>query len=231
MKRFYTDADTVPDAHGGHAITLDGRTVKTPARRPLVVPTCALADAIVAEWRAQGETIDPASMPMTGLANAAIDHADGDRAAFTAPLAAYAASDLFCYRDDRDGLLASRQAAAWNPHLAAAEARYGIEFAITAGIVPVDQPPATIARLAAALDALGPFQLAAMAPLVTIGGSLVAALAVADEPARAAAIWSDVMLDELYQEERWGRDEQATQARDRRQRDWDNAARFVTLLA
>ncbi len=146
MKRFWKTATTVPQ-DGGWGIALDGRPVRTPARAPLVVPSEELAEAIAAEWNAQGSDIDPAAMPMTGIANAAIDLATGDRAAFADTIAAYAQTDLLCYRDDRDAALQGEQAAAWNPLLAWAEARHGIEFALAQGVLPIDQPAATVAAV------------------------------------------------------------------------------------
>lgn len=229
MKRFWTDAAVAEDA-AGFAIQLDGRPVRTPARAPLVVPTRALADAIAAEWQAQGTEIDPRSMPMTGLANAAIDHAATDPAAFAATLAPFAETDLLCYRDDRDLDLAAEQAVAWNPLLAAAEARFVVEFTLAKGVMHVAQPPATIAALQAALHALPPFRLAAMAPLVTISGSLVAALAVESGTHEAHELWPIICLDQLYQERRWGSDAQAQTQRAAHERDWLGAARFLSLI-
>jgi chaperone required for assembly of F1-ATPase len=229
VKRFWKEAAAVQQ-DGGWAIALDGRPVRTPARAPLVIESRALAEAIAAEWQAQGETIDPASMPLTGLANAALDLAKPDPAAFAEPIAAYAQSDLFCYRDDRDTALQAEQAGAWNPLLAWAEARYGVEFALAQGVLPIDQPAATVAALQDAVRAHDPFRLAALAPLVTIGGSLVAGLALAESAFEAAALWDAVALDELYQERRWGADSEAQKARARRAADWHHAARFLALL-
>ena len=229
MKRFWKEARAARQ-DGGWGIALDGRAVRTPARAPLLVASEALATAIADEWAAQGETIDPAAMPLTGLANAAVDLAAPDPAAFAEPIAAYAASDLLCYRDDRDTALQVEQAAAWNPLLAWAEARHGIEFTLAQGVLPVDQPAATVATLTGAVRALDPFRLAALAPLVTIGGSLVAGLALTEGAFDAAALWEAVSLDELYQERRWGADSEAQQARARREADWHHAARFLTLL-
>ncbi|MBL9068514.1 MAG: ATPase [Sphingopyxis sp.] len=229
MKRFWSKAEVV-NHPGGRGIALDGRAVRTPARAELIVETHALAEAIAAEWNAQGETLAPASMPLTGIANAAIDLASPDPAAFAEPIAAYAGSDLFCYRDDRDPALQAEQAAAWNPVLDWAEARHGVEFALTQGVIPIDQPAATIATLRDALLAHGPFRLAALTPLVTIGGSLVAGLALAEGAFTADTLWDAVSLDELYQERRWGADSEAQQARARREVDWHNAARFLSLL-
>ena len=229
MKRFWKTATTVPQ-DGGRGIALDGRPVRTPARAPLVVPSERLAEAIAAEWNAQGSDIDPAAMPMTGIANAAIDLATGDRAAFAETIAAYAQTDLLCYRDDRDAALQGEQAATWNPLLAWAEARHGIEFALAQGVLPIDQPAATVAALREAVHALDPFRLAPLSPLVTIGGSLVAGLALVENAFAADMLWEAVSLDELYQERRWGADSEAQKARDRRAADWGNAARFLRLL-
>ena len=203
MKRFWKEVAVVAD-DGGWGIALDGRPVRTPQRAPLAVASRALADAIAAEWRAVGETIDPAAMPITGLSNAAIDLAAPDVAAFAAPVAAYAESDLFCYRDARDAALQAEQAAAWNPLLAWAEDRYGIEFVLTQGVLPVDQP--------------------------ANGGSLVAGLAIMDNAFDADALWEAVSLDDLYQERRWGADSEAQKTRAAHKHDWDNAVRFLTLL-
>lgn len=229
MKRFWKQAEAVAQ-DGGWGIALDGRPVRTPARAPLVVESEALARAIVAEWDAQGEDIDPASMPLTGIANAAIDLASPDPAAFAEPIAAYAESDLFCYRDDRDPALQGEQTAAWNPLLAWAEQRHGVEFTLAHGVLPVDQPEATVAALRGAVLAQDAFRLAALTPIVTIGGSLVAGLALADNAFTANQLWDAVSLDELYQERRWGADSEAQKARARREADWHHAARFLGLL-
>jgi chaperone required for assembly of F1-ATPase len=230
VKRFWKAAAAVREPDGW-SIALDERPVRTPGRAPLSVPSEALAQAIVAEWDVQGDTLDPARMPMTGIANAAIDLALPDPRAFAAPIAAYAESDLFCYRDDRDAALQAEQAASWNPLLAWAESRYGVEFNLAQGVLPVDQPPATLAALRDAVLAQTAFRLAPLAPLVTIGGSLVAGLALIERAFDADILWSAVTLDELYQERRWGTDSDAQKARAAKQRDWNNAVRFLELLA
>lgn len=229
MRRFWRQCDVAEDGEG-FAITLDGRGVRTPARASLVVPTRQLAEAIQAEWNAQTDLVDPRTMPMTGIANAAIDHATRDPASFAATIAAYGETDLLCYRDDRDPALAAAQAAGWNPLLAWVEAEYGIEFTLASGVMHVAQPPATMERLAAAVHAMPPFRLAALSPLVTIGGSLVAALAIETGARNGAELWPLLCMDELHQEERWGADDQARAARAARERDWNDAARFLTLL-
>lgn len=229
MKRFWKEVAVVTD-DGGWGIALDGRPVRTPQRAPLAVGSPTLAEAIAAEWRDVGETINPAAMPLTGLTNAAIDLATPDLAAFAAPVAAYAQSDLFCYRDARDAALQAEQAAAWNPLLAWAEERYGINFTLTLGVLPVDQPEATVATLQGAVWAQDAWRITALTPLVTIGGSLVAGLALLENAIDADALWEAVSLDDLYQERRWGADSEAQKARATHKRDWDDAARFLTLL-
>lgn len=229
MRRFWTEVAVVPEGDGW-GIALDGRPVRTPQRAPLAVASPALAEAIAGEWRTVGETIDPAAMPMTGLANAAIDIASPDLAAFAEPVAAYATSELFCYREDRDAELLAEQAALWNPLLAWAEARYGVEFAITQGVLPIDQPPATVAALRTAVLTLDAWRLTALTPLATIGGSLVAGLMLIESAHNADALWQAVSLDELYQERRWGADDLAIAAREKKRADWDNAVRFLGLL-
>lgn len=225
MKRFYKQV-SVEDG----AILLDGRPVRTPARAPLILPSPALADAIAAEWRAQGEEVDPRSMPLTGLANAAIDRVAPDPAAFARPLAAYAESDLLCYRADAPAELVARQAEAWDPVLDWARGRYDVHFTVTRGVIHVPQPPATVARLGEALLARDAFALATMAPLVTIGGSLVAALALAEGEVEAEHAFDITHLDELWQAERWGEDQLALEARAARRRDFMAAAQLLALL-
>ena len=227
MKRFYTAVTVTPD----RGIELDGRPVKTPLRVALRLPTQALAEAVAAEWEAQTGTIDPRSMPLTGLANAAIDRVAVDRDAFVASLAAYGDADVLLYRAAEPPPLARAQLAAWNPILDWAERRYGIEFAPITGIVHRPQPPETLATLAAALGAFDDFRLVAMQPLITITGSLVIGLALAEGALDADTAWAASELDELWQAENWGEDELAIQTRAHRRADYDAALRFLALLA
>ena len=229
MKRFYKTV-TTEAAAGGHAIRLDGRAVKTPERAELVLPTTALARAVQAEWAAQVEEIDPRTMPLTGLANAAIDRMAADRAGFAARLAAYAETDLLCYRADSPAALVGSQAESWDPLLDWAGERYGVDFEIVEGIIHRAQPADTVARLTAAIAAYGPFELAALQPLVTISGSLLIALALAEGEIDVESAFTVAHLDELWQAEHWGEDELAKQARDDRRRTFKAAARFLALL-
>ena len=228
MKRFYKAVSVAP-AETGHAIHLDGRSIRTPKRAPLWLPTAALAEAVAAEWDAQQEDILPGTMPLTGIANAAIDWVVPDAAAFAAPLAAYGETDLLCYRAPEPPL-ARAEAAGWNPILAWAEARYGVEFTLITGIIHQPQPAATTAALRDALLAHDPFRLAALSPIITIGGSLVVALAHVSGAFDSDTLWQAVTLDERWQEEQWGVDEEATQQRARHHAEWQTATRFLNLL-
>lgn len=229
MKRFYTAVAAVPES-GAWRITLDGRQVRTPKRALLSLPTAALAAAVAEEWDAQGDKILPATMPMTGLANAAIDHVLPDPHAFAAGLAAYGETDLVCYRADAPADLAAQQAEAWDPFVAFARTRYDAALRVTDGIAHVAQDAKTVQRLAAALQSLDAWRLAAMQPLVTITGSLVIALTLAEGETDAEAAFAAGHLDELYQAEKWGDDAEAMAARTARRAAFDAAARFLSLL-
>lgn len=225
MKRFWKDV-AVTD----RGVLLDGRPVRTPARALLTLPTDALAKAVAAEWREQGENVDPRAMPMTGFANAAIDRVAPDPVAFARDLARYAEADLLCYRADEPESLVRRQQAEWDPLLDWARGRYDIHFEVATGIIHRPQPAATVARLSEALAAHDPFRLAVLSPLVTISGSLVSALALAEGAIDPEAAFDVAHLDEIWQAEQWGEDEFALKARNDHRRDFLNAARFLQLL-
>jgi len=227
MKRFWKTVSVEP----GNSLALDGRPVRTPGRALLAVPTPALAEAIASEWRAVETDIDPRAMPLTGLANAAIDRIEPARGAFAAGLAKYGESDLLYYRAETPEPLIERQCAAWDPLLDWARGRYDVHFEPTAGIVHRPQPPATLARLNEAVMALDAFHLAGLSPVVTVTGSLVAALALLEGAADAETIWRAAQVDEAWQEEMWGEDELATQAREAHHADFLAGARFLALLS
>ncbi|MDQ8755998.1 ATP12 family protein [Sphingosinicella sp. LHD-64] len=226
MKRFYKAASVAE----GNRILLDGRPVKTPGRADLAPPHAALANAIAAEWNAQGETVDPRSMPMTGLANAAIDRIAPDTDAFARSLAVYGESDLLCYRADRPAPLAALQAEHWDPLLVWARRRYDIDFAIADGVIHTPQPQHTVDQLAQAVLARDAFQLAGLSPLVTVGGSLVIALALAEGAINLDAAWAAATVDEAWQAGKWGEDAEAVQALASRRADFAAGHRFLTLL-
>jgi chaperone required for assembly of F1-ATPase len=226
VKRFYKTASVGEDL----VVLLDGRLVKTPGRAPLAPPSASLAAAIADEWNEQGDTINPRAMPLTGLANAAIDRIAPARDAFAGGLATYGESDLLCYRAEGPAPLVARQAELWDPLLAWAASRYDIAFEVTAGIVHRTQPPETVARLAAAVDARTPFELAGLAPLVTVSGSLVIALALAEGAIGLDPAWAAATLDEQWQAEHWGEDPEATKALAGRRAEFAAAARFLSLV-
>lgn len=228
MKRFWKVVEVVED--GGFAIALDGRALKTPAKADLSLPARRLAEAIAGEWRAAEESVDLRAMPLTGLANAAVDRVAPDSEAFAHGLARYGEADLLCYRAGTPAELAERQESAWGQLLAWARRRYDVDFAVTAGILHRPQPRATVERLGFAVAALDAFRLAGLSPMVTIGGSLVAALAVLEQATSAEEAWQAVSLDEQWQLEKWGADAEAVAALDGRRRDFMAAARFLDLL-
>ena len=214
----------------GFGIQLDARTLKTPMRQELLLPTTALADAVVAEWLAVEENIDPAKMPVTGFANAAIDHVAPDRAQFAARISVYAENDALCYRADAEDALAGEQALQWDPWLDWARKRYDVAFTLVEGVMHQPQPPATLDILGKAVAARGTFELAAMAKLAHLSGSLVATLAIVEGAGDAAAIWNACCLDELWQEELWGADHWAQKNRSDREAEFMQAAGFLKLL-
>lgn len=229
MRRFWKRADAVA-AEDGWGIELDGKPLRTPGKLALVVPGEAMARAIAAEWDEAPETVAPRAMPMTGLANVAVERVAPDAPGFAAGLARYGEADLFCYRAEGPPKLVERQAAAWDPMLAWARRRFDVDFVTTQGIRHVSQPAGTAERLGHAVAAMDAFRLAALSPLVTIGGSLVAALAVAEGALDAETSWDAVSVDERWQVETWGDDAEAVAMLEGRRRDWMTAARFLMLL-
>jgi chaperone required for assembly of F1-ATPase len=230
VKRFWKTAAAVAE-QDGWGVRLDERPLKTPAKAPLLVPTETLGQAIAEEWGSAPERVDPRAMPLTGLANAAIGQVAPDRAAFAAGLAKYAEADLACYRAEGPQTLAERQAESWDRLLGWARRRYDIDFAVTTGIVHVDQPPATVERLAHEVAALDAFRLAGLSTLVTIGGSLLAALSLTEGAVTTEQAWDTVSIDERWQLEKWGQDDEAVAALALRRADFFAAARFIELLA
>ncbi|HUE79178.1 MAG TPA: ATP12 family protein [Sphingomicrobium sp.] len=229
MKRFWKTAEAVA-AGDGWAVQLDFAPLRTPGGALLDVPTKPLAEAIAGEWAAAGDTFDQGAMPLTGIANVAIDRVASDRTAFAADIGKYAQTDLACYRAEGPATLVARQGESWDALLAWARRRYDVDFVTTAGIVPVAQPRATVDRLAHAVAELDAFRLAGLAPLVTIGGSLAAALAVVEGAYTAEQAWEAVSIDERWQLEKWGADGEAEAALANRQQQFLAGARFLALL-
>lgn len=229
MKRFWKEVAAEREGDGW-TVTLDGRPVRTPARSSLVVPSEALADAMVEEWRELEDELDPRAMPLTGLANAAIDRIAPERLAFASGLAKYAEADLACYRSEFPPELVGRQAESWDKLLAWGRRRYDVDFLTTSGLLHVPQSQATIDRLSQAVAELDAFHLAGLLPLVTIGGSLLAALAILEKALSSEQAWDAVSIDERWQLEQWGADAEGQQALEGRRRDFLAGARFLELL-
>lgn len=229
-KRFYRDVTVAAEAHG-HQILLDGRPARTKLKRPLALETEAAALVVAEEWLAQGEHINPATMPATRIAHAAIDHVVDVREGVISDILAYAGTDLVCYRaGDPDGLVAL-QAQLWDPVLAHAQARYGARFVLSQGITHVPQNPDAIAALRPGIErhaaAAG---LAALHVLTTISGSALIALAVADRALPVDAGFDAGELDADYEVSIWGSDEEAAERRANRLTDFRAAARLIVAL-
>jgi chaperone required for assembly of F1-ATPase len=229
MRRFWKEVSLEQGTYG-HGIRLDGRALKTPKQGELYLPTQMLADAVKAEWETVGEQIDPGQMPMTGFANAAIDHVAHDRKQFAAQIAGYAESDALCYRADMADALAEKQAEIWDPWLDWARTRYDVSFTLIHGVMHQPQPEATLAKLGEVVEARGTFELSAMAKLAHLSGSLVAVLALVEQAGDVGRIWKAVCLEELWQEELWGADHWAQKNRSDREAEFMSAVQFLKLL-
>lgn len=229
MKRFYK-AVTKTAVDGGFAIHLDGRPVKTPARNPFHLPTPVLAEAIAAEWDAQDEDIDPVTMPLTALAQGALDQVSEERERILGRITAFADSDMLYYRaDDNQQALADYQAECWDPLLDWARQRYDVSFTLNQGILHQSQQPETVKRLSEAVRVQDDFALAAMLSLVGLTGSLIVVLALVEGAYDAETLWPLVNLEELWQEKQWGRDELVATTRGLKQSEFNAAIRFLTL--
>jgi chaperone required for assembly of F1-ATPase len=206
LKRRFYEAVAVRDDPAGFAVVLDGRPIRTPARRALAAPRRPLAEAIADEWRAQTEFIDPAGMPMTRLANTIIDGVASVPDEVADEIVQYLGSDLVCYRAKTPQRLLARQSLHWDPILAWAKAALGAEFATVQGITHVRQPNEAIARAGAAIPR-DPWRLGAVHASTTLTGSALIALALARGDIRLDAAWAAAHVDEDWNMELWGRDE------------------------
>lgn len=206
-RRFWNDS-TVEETQGGYGVLLDGRSVRTPGRAALTVPTRAMADAIAAEWAAQGEEINPLSMPATRAANSAIEKIAPQRAAVIDALAEYGATDLICYRAEKPRELVARQVEAWDPLIDWARVALGAELTLATGVMFHAQPAAALAALRAPLETASAFELAGLHDLIMLSGSLVIGLKARGE-ADPSALWAASRVDETYQADEWGYDEEA----------------------
>jgi chaperone required for assembly of F1-ATPase len=225
-RRFYRDAEVRQD-ESGWDVLLDGRPIRTPARRALAAPSLRLAEAIAAEWRQQGEYIDPAVMPLTRLANTIIDGVTGVPDQVAGEVVKYLGSDLVCYRAISPEGLVARQARDWDPIIMWADEALGARFAVCQGVIHVAQPDAVIAAAGAAVPH-HPWRLGAVHSITTLTGSALIALAVARNAITVEAAWAAAHVDEDWNMEFWGRDELALQRRAYR---FDEVAAAATVLA
>jgi len=225
MKRFYKAVEL----GDGNAILLDNRTLKTPRGALLDLPTRSIAEAIAEEWRVQGEEIDPQSMPLTKLANTAIDGVAPRRDEVVAEILTFAKHDHLCYRTGKPAELARRQSAAWDPLLDWAAERYGAPLMTGHGVTSMAQPESSLAALRKAVETFDPFALSALHVIASICGSLVLALAVADGRLSAEEAFALSHVDERFQAEKWGLDSEAEMRAKRLERELVTAARFMDL--
>jgi chaperone required for assembly of F1-ATPase len=227
-KRFYERAHVGESGEGGVPILLDGKPVRTPARRALTLPSRALAEAVAAEWEAQTDAIDPARMPLTRLANVVIDAVADKPAPVAEEIAEYLGSDLLCYRADAPAGLVEGQARAWDPVLAWARGQFGARFVLAQGIVYVPQPHEAVAAARAAIPA-EPWRLGAVSSITTLTGSALLALALAQGALAAEAVWAAAHVDEDWQMSQWGRDELALARRAYREAEFQAAVAVLKL--
>ncbi|MEZ5839716.1 MAG: ATP12 family protein [Hyphomicrobiales bacterium] len=228
-KRFYTEAGTA-ETEAGHAVALDGRIAHTPAKRPLAFANAALAAAVAAEWAAQGDLIDPATMPLTKLANSALDGVAAGMEEVAAEIARYGGTDLICYRAEEPDTLIARQNQHWDPLVAFAAERLGARLKLGAGIMHVEQDEDTLAAIHSAVDEAAmdsPLRLAALHVITTLTGSAVIALAFAAGAIDETVAWTAAHVDEDHQAETWGVDSEAMARRRARA---EEMAAAVTLF-
>ncbi len=228
LKRFWK-AVAVAEDEDGFLVHLDGRKVMTPAKTPLHLPTRALADRIAQEWDAQEAEVKPAQMPFTQMANSAIDKVTPQRVAVADMLAEYGGTDLLCYRAEGPDSLTQRQAALWDSLLDWAAETYGARLQVIAGVMPVAQEADALARLGAEVHKLDSFTLAGFHDLVSISGSLIIGLATLAGVQPAEDLWLASRVDEMWQEEQWGADEEATEHAALRRVSFLNAAEFCRI--
>lgn len=227
-KRFFKTVTATTEAPFG--VRLDDRPVRTPSGKPQVVPTRALAQALAAEWAAQGDQLDLATMALTKAVNTAIDRIEPRRADVVEELSRFAGSDLLCYRATSPRELVERQMRAWDPWLAWAKLDLGIELRTATGIVHVEQEPEAIEATRRAVDTFDIFALTALHPAITISGSAVLGLAFGMGRLGADQLLSLSRVDEDYQAERWGEDAEAAAVKANRRADLLLAARMLALL-
>jgi len=233
VQRFYktvTVERTESESRPAFRVLLDGRAIRTPGRAEGLLPTRPLAEAVAAEWAAQGDKVNPQTMPLTGLAWTALDRVRTRRDEIVAAVVAYAGHDLLCYRAEGPIDLAARQQETWQPLLDWLALTFDAPLAVTAGSVSISQPPAALAALARTVAGHDDFALAALSAATAATGSLVIALALTVGRLDAEAAFAAAQLDESYQMERWGEDPDARRRRDAIRAELAAVEHFMTLL-
>jgi chaperone required for assembly of F1-ATPase len=229
QKRFWETAE-VHAVGEGFEVRLDGRKLRTPQKSELHVPTLSLATEIANEWQAQEDKIDPESMPVTRMANSAIDKVAPQFDAVAALVAAYGESDLLCYRAAFPVELVAKQAECWDPYLQWAESNFGASLETGVGVMHVTQPKRSIDILNAEVHALTPFELACFHDLVSISGSLILGLAVSQNFKSVDEIWRASRVDEDWQESQWGEDDEAVAYAKSKRQGFSEAYNFFKWL-
>lgn len=223
-RRFYETA-AVLERDGLFHVALDGRTARTPARNPLAVTSQPIAEALAAEWQAQAEKIDPSRMPLSRLVNSALDGVADQHEAVRAEIVRYAGSDALCYRAAEPDTLVTSQSEIWDPILRETESALGARFVLAQGVMFAQQPAATLEAVARRVaDIPAPLALAGAHNVMTLTGSTVLMLALADGRLSPDEIWAAAHLDEDYQIAIWGQDEDAAERRAIRRIEFDAAA-------
>lgn len=228
QKRFWKSA-TAAEVAGGFSVHLDGRSLKTPAKSAFVLPTRRMAQAAAAEWDAQTGKVDPSTMPVTRSANAAIDKVTHQHGEVAALLADYGGTDLICYRAVGPEGLVARQARAWDPLLDWSEQALGAPLVAVSGVMFAPQPAASLDRLGSLVHELSAFELAGFYDLVSISGSLVIGLAVTKGFLPPEEAWHLARIDEQWQQDQWGEDEEASRMSEVKHNAFLHAARFFNL--
>ncbi len=228
MKRFYREV-RLGGEDGATQVLLDDRPVRTPARNILILPTRALGEAIAGEWRGQTETIEPASMGLTRLANSALDTVRRNRNATIEEIARFTETDLVCYRVAEPDELAVRQNKAWQPLVDWAATEFQAELAVTDSLLPVAQSEPCLGALRGAITAFDDFALTGLHAATAACGSVVMGLALGRGRIDGATAWEYSLIDETYQIEKWGEDDDAAARRAALRRDISAAAEFLVL--
>jgi chaperone required for assembly of F1-ATPase len=230
MRRFYQTARARGEA-GEYGVALDDKPMRSPAGKPFLLPTASLAEAIAAEWHTQGEQIRPADMPLMQLASTAIDRVAEAPEPTVKAIAGFAATDLLCYRAERPRSLFERQERLWQPLVDWARLQYDAPLIVVTGIMPRPQPPEALRAIEAAVVALEPFRLTALAAATAAAGSVLLGLALLEGRLSAGEVYDLSFLDETYQIERWGLDEEAARRRAGLKAEIEAAERFLALLS